>query len=139
VGSVGKGGGQVPSFEETDVDGVTVRSVQLSPAINLSYAVFDGKLVLSTQPDGVAQVKKGGDSLAGSDGYKQVSDQLPDRVSALVFLNLDELFGQVTQAGLVEDPSFADLTVLFDNASSLGLAVNGEDDQIRTELFLALD
>jgi hypothetical protein len=29
--------------------------------------------------------------------------------------------------------------VLFDNASSLGLAVNGEDDLIRSELFLALD
>ena len=137
--SIDPGGGQLPRFEESEVEGATVRSVQLSPTVNLSYAVFDETLVLSTDPAGIAQVRSGGDSLADSGPYEQATDQLPDEVSALVFLNLDELFGQVTRTGLVEDPSFADLTVLFDNASSLGLAVKGEEESIRTELFLTLD
>ena len=135
----GADGGQVPRFEETDVDGVTVRSVQLSPVVNLAYALFDGKLVISTSPDGIEQVRSGSDGLADSDVYETATDQLPDEVSALVFLNLDELFGQVEAIGLAEDPTFADLTVLFENASSVGLAVTGEDDRIRTELFLAVD
>ncbi|HEX2360111.1 MAG TPA: DUF3352 domain-containing protein [Solirubrobacterales bacterium] len=137
--STGRGGGRRPSFEESEVEGVIVRSIRLSPTVNLSYAVFDETLVLSTDPAGITQVRAGGESLADSGPYEQTTDQLPDQVSALVFLNLDELFGQVTRTGLVEDPSFADLTVLFENASSLGLAVNGEEDSIRTELFLTLD
>jgi hypothetical protein len=135
----GGGRGQVPSFTESDVDGVTVRSIQLSPTVNLSYALFDGRLVISTDPAGVEQVRADADSLADSEPFERVDDHLPDEVSALVFLNLDELFGQVTRTDLVEDPFFANLSVLFDNASALGLAVNGEGDRVSTDLFLALD
>lgn len=137
--SIGTGGGQVPRFEEQEIDGVTVRSVQASPTVNLSYALFDDKLVLSTAPAGIAQVLEDGDGLGGSEPYERATSELPDEVSALVFLNLDELFGQVTRTDLVEDPFFANLSVLFDNATSVGLAVSGEDDQIRSELFLATD
>jgi hypothetical protein len=137
--SIEPGGGRPPRVEETEVEGVPVRSVRLSPAVNLSYALYEGTLVLSTDPAGIAQARSGGESLADSAPYETAVDELPDAVSALVFLNLDELFGQVTRTGLVEDPSFADLTVLFDNASSLGLAVSGEQDKIRTELFLTVD
>lgn len=137
--SVGVKGRQVPRFEESEVDGVKVSSVQLGPTVNLSYAAFDGMLVISTSPAGIEQVRSDGGSLADASAYEDATDGLPDSVSALVFLNLDELFAQVTRTGLVEDPSFADLTVLFDNAASIGLAVQGEDESIRTELFLTVD
>ncbi len=137
---IGTGGGsQVPKFEDTEVDGVTVHSVQASPTVNLSYAIFDGKLVISTDPAGVAQVRDSAGGLADAEAYERATGELPDRVSALVFLNLDELFGQVTRTNLVEDPFFANLSVLFDKATSVGLAVNGEEDQIRSEMFLAID
>jgi hypothetical protein len=135
----GAAGAQVPQFSEEEVDGVTVRSVPLSPAVTLSYALFDGRLVISTSPDGIAEARSGDDRLADSDAYQRTADQLPDTVSALVFLNLDELFGRIEAFGLAEDPTFAELTVLFENATSVGLAVDGEDDRIRTELFLDVD
>ncbi|MGH2924035.1 MAG: DUF3352 domain-containing protein [Solirubrobacterales bacterium] len=135
----GGGRGRVSAFTESDVDGVTVRSIQLSPTVNLAYALFDGKLVISTDPAGVEQVRADSEALAESKPFERVDDHLPDQVSALVFLNLDELFGQVTRTDLVEDPFFANLSVLFDNASALGLAVNGEADRISSDLFLALD
>ena len=84
-------------------------------------------------------MRQGGRGLAGSGSYELTAEQLPDRVSALVFLNLEELFNEGTRAGFVEDASFAELTSLFENAPSLGLAVQGDEDRIRTELFLALD
>ena len=137
--SVGVRGRQIPRFEETEVDGVTVSSVTLGPTVELAYATFDGMLVISTSPAGIESVRSGGGSLADADDYERVTERLPDDVSALVFLNLDELFAQVTRTGLVEDPSFADLTVLFDNAASMGLAVQGEDDEIRSKLSLTVD
>ncbi len=109
------------------------------PTVNLSYAVFDDKLVISTDPAGVAQVlgrRRAARTPSRSSGRQT---DLPDEVSALVFLNLDELFGQVTRTDLVEDPFFANLSVLFENATSAALAVNGDDEEIRSELFLAVD
>jgi hypothetical protein len=94
--------------------------------------------VVSTDPAGIAQVRGDG-GLEGAKPFERATDELPDEVSALVFINLDELFGQVTRTDLVEDPFFANLSVLFENATSVALAVNGDDEQIRSELFLALD
>ena len=54
-----RAGTAAPSFEQSEEDGVTVSSLRVSPTVNLSYAVFDGKLVVSTDPAGVAQVRSG--------------------------------------------------------------------------------
>jgi hypothetical protein len=130
--------GGVPSFQTREVDGVQVHSVQVSPSVDLSYAIFDGKLVISTQPEGIQQVRSGGDDLAGSAAYEDATDRLPDRVSALVFLNLDEVFGLAQLAGLATDPLYASLSEDISRIGSLGLAVRGSDSELRSELFLAI-
>jgi hypothetical protein len=138
VRSLGTGGPKVPSFQSKDVDGVTVHSLQISPGVDLSYAVFAGKLVISTQPEGIAQVRSGGGSLADTGAYEDATDRLPDRVSALVFLNLDEVLGLAQRAGLAEDPLYASLSEDISHVQSLGLAVSGSDEELRSELFLAI-
>jgi hypothetical protein len=138
VRSLGTGGPQVPSFQSSDVDGITVHSVQVSPSVDLSYAIFDDKLVVSTQPEGIAQARSSGDDLAGTGAWEAATDRLPDRVSALVFLNLDEVLGLAQQAGLAEDPLFASLSDDISHVQSLGLAVSGSDEELRSELFLAI-
>jgi hypothetical protein len=132
------GGQRGASFQTNDVDGVAVHSVVVSPAVNLSYAVFDGKLVVSTQPQGIERVRSGGDNLADSGAYEDATDPLPDRVSALVFLNLDEVFGLAQRAGLATDPLYASLSEDISRIGSLGLAVTGSDSELRSELFLAI-
>jgi hypothetical protein len=131
-------GQRVPSFQTEEVDGVEVHSVQVSSSVNLSYAVFDGKLVISTQPEGISQVRDSGSSLAGSGTWASATNRLPDRVSALVFLNLDEVLGLAQRAGLAEDPLYASLSEDISRVQSLGLAVRGSDDELRSELFLAI-
>jgi hypothetical protein len=139
IRSLATGGGpQVPSFQSQEIDGVTVHSVQISPSVNLSYAVFDGKLVISTQPDGVAQVRSGGDNLAGTGTFQDATGPLPDSLSALVFLNLDEVLGLAQQAGLSEDPLYASLSEDISHIQSLGLAVTGSDHELRSKLFLSI-
>jgi hypothetical protein len=134
-----RGGTTSPKVEQSEEDGVTVSSVQVSPTVNLSYAVFDGKLVISTEPAGIAQVSSDEDGLAGSDAFERATDDLPGKVSALVFLNLDELFGQVGRTDLIEDPLFASLSVYLDNLRSAAIAVTSGDDQLKSELFIASD
>jgi hypothetical protein len=134
-----RGGPSAPRFEQSEEDGVSVNSVRISPTVNLSYAVFDGKLVISTDPAGIARVRSDEDGLAGSGAYEAAMEQLPGEVSALVFLNLDELLGLAERAGLVEDPLYASLSDDISQIRSLGLAVNGEGEQLKSELFLATD
>ncbi len=131
-------GGQVPSFQTRDIDGVSVRSVRVSPTIDLSYAIFDGKLVISTQPQGVSQVRSSGDNLADTGAFEDATDRLPDRVSALVFLNLDEVLGLAQRAGLAENPLYASLSEDISRIGSLGLAVRGSEAELQSELFLAI-
>ncbi|MFL5908836.1 MAG: DUF3352 domain-containing protein, partial [Solirubrobacterales bacterium] len=138
IRAIGTGARQVARFQSTEVEGVTVHSVQVSPNVNLSYALFDGKLVVSTQPEGIAQVRSSGDNLAGTGAYQDATDSLPDDVSALVFLNLDEVLGLAQQAGLAEDPLYASLSEDISHIRSLGLAVRGSDDELRSELFLSI-
>ena len=134
----GTGGPQVPAFQSKEIDGVSVHSIQVSPTVDLSYAIFDGKLVISTQPEGIAQVRSSGDSLAGTGAYQAATDRLPDSVSALVFLNLDEVLGLAQQAGLAENPLYASLSEDISHVQSLGLAVRGSDEELQSELFLAI-
>jgi Protein of unknown function (DUF3352) len=136
--SLGTRSGRVPSFQTREIDGVTVHSLQVSPTIDLSYAIFDGKLVVSTQPQGISQVRSSGDTLAGTSAFKDATDPLPDRVSALVFLNLDEVVGLAQRAGLADNPLYASLSEDISRVGSLGLAVNGSDDELKSELFLAI-
>jgi Protein of unknown function (DUF3352) len=131
-------GDRIPTFQSRDLGGVDVHSVQVSPNVDLSYAVFDGKLVISTQPQGIEQVHSGGKNLADSGAYEDATDHLPDRVSALVFLNLDEVFGLAQKAGLATDPLYASLSEDISRIGSLGLAVTGGDHELRSELFLAI-
>ena len=135
----GSSPGAVPRFEDEDVGGVTVHSVQVSATVDLSYAVFDGKLVVSTDPAGIDAVRAEGEGLAGSGAYERATGELPDRVSALVFLNLDQLFGLAEQAGLAEDPLYASISDDISNLESLALAVTGDDTELHSELFLAID
>jgi hypothetical protein len=136
--SLSAGDAQVPSFQTRDIDGVSVHSVRVSPTVDLSYAIFDGKLVISTQPQGVSQVRSSGDNLAGTSAFGDATDRLPDRVSALVFLNLDEVLGLAERAGLAENPLYASLSEDISRIGSLGLAVRGSEDELQSELFLAI-
>ena len=77
--------------------------------------------------------------LEDSDAFDSATNDLPGEASALVFLNLDELQGLAEQAGLAEAPLYAQLSDDISNFGSLGLAVTGNEEELRTELFLATD
>ena len=67
----------MPRFEEQEIDGVPVRSVQASPTVNLSYAVFDGKLVISTDPAGIEQGVLDDGGLQESEPFERATNWPP--------------------------------------------------------------
>lgn len=133
------GSGPVPGFRAVDLDGVQASALQVSPLITLTYAIFDGKLVISTQPAGVAQVHKGGgDSLAGATAFKQATAPLPSNVSALVFFNLDELLDLAESLGRIEDPLYASFRDDIRNLHAIAVGVKASDDELRSRFFVTI-
>jgi hypothetical protein len=126
--------GQAPTFSRRRVEEVELRSVRLGPALELAYAIFDGRLVVSTNPRGVEAAIAGGEDLAGTDTYRAATAGNPDEVSALVFLNLDGLVELAEPRGLAEIVS--DFSQDLARLRALSVTVRSRPDSIVTRAFL---
>jgi hypothetical protein len=93
--------------ESREVDGVEVREVPISPPFSLSYAAFDGLLVVTTSADGIADLRADEDRLADDEAFEDALDraEVPGETSGFAYVDLDEalplLFG-FAEAGLGE-------------------------------------
>ncbi len=125
--------GQAPTFGSAEVAGVTAATAQLAPGLELSYAAFDGRLVVSTALEGIAAVRRA-DGLSGSEGFDAVLDDRPSELSALVFLDLNQLLTLGEQAGLAEDPRYLAVRDDLQKLRAAGAVVSREEDFTTAEL-----
>lgn len=132
-------GQPLAGFTSTKVAGVDASELQVSPAVDLTYAIFDGKLVVSTQPTGIEQVKKGtGERLSTADVFTKATRPLPDELSALAFFNLDELLNLAEALGRVEDPLYASFRDDIRKLHALAVGVTAEASELRSRLFVTI-
>ena len=114
--------------QRRDVDGVEVREVPISPPFSLSYAAFDGLLVVTTSADGIADLRAEDDRLADDEAFEEALDRagVPGETSGFAYVDLEEtlplLFG-FAEAGLGET---TDVRQYTDPLTSL--VVWGEQD-----------
>jgi hypothetical protein len=129
--------GQAPGFDAERLDGVVMRRLRLSAALDLAYAVFDGKLVVATNPAGVRQAVEGTDSLAGTDAYKAATGAAPAGASALVFLNLEGLVRRAGPLGL--DQIVRGFAEDVSKLRALAVNVRSDENSLQTTLFLDIE
>jgi hypothetical protein len=125
--------GQAPTFGAADVAGVTAATAQLAPGLELSYAAFDDRLVVSTALAGIAAVRRG-EGLPGEDGFDAVLGGRPDTLSAILFLDLNQLLTLGEQAGLAEDPRYLAVRDDLQKLRAAGAVVSREDEFTTAEL-----
>ena len=126
--------GEAPALSQKKVGDVTVHSVRLSPAVDLSYAVSDGRLIVSTDPRGVEQAVSGSDNLASQPTYQAVTAGASGGVSALVFLNLKGLVQLARPRGLAQIVAGFEQDVA--RLEALGLTVKSGSASLETRIFL---
>jgi hypothetical protein len=129
--------GQAPSFESTKIGDTLMRRVRVSPTLDLAYAIFDGKLVVSSNPAGVRQAVEGDESLGGSDAFKAATSDSSGGVSALGFLNLEGLIRRSEPLGL--DQIVRGFAEDVSRLKGLGLSVRSDEDSFNTTLFLNIE
>lgn len=130
--------GQAPTFEDGEVDGVATHSVHISPTVNLTYAAFDERLVVSTDPAGVAQQVHGEGGLDDFRPFERAIEDFPERPVLLAYLNLGQLVTLAEREGLAQDPAYALLAGEIRRLAAAGLAVETGEAEQDTRLRVVL-
>jgi hypothetical protein len=128
--------GQAPGFTQTNVDGITAHSVQVSPTVNLTYAIANSVLLIATDPAAVKQLAGDQSTLADDGTFKEATDGLPSSVSLLAYLNLGGLVTLGEQAGLAQDPAYEVFAPEIRRLQALGVAVQQSPTRLATDVRL---
>jgi hypothetical protein len=73
-----------------EVAGVEARTVRVSPDLSLTYAAFDGLLVVSTSPQGIETLRGDHESLADNAHFQQALSEagVPDATTGFGYVDL---------------------------------------------------
>jgi Protein of unknown function (DUF3352) len=132
------GSGQVPEFNQRQVDGITAHQLSMTPGLELDYAVFHGLVVISTSLQGIGAVATHVRSLADERPYRATLGSHPQRVTSLVFLDFSQLLNLAEQTGLFRGARYKALRPDLERVRAIGLdSTRGEADST-AELFLQI-
>jgi hypothetical protein len=126
------------TFETIQLAGVQARTLAVSDAVDLTYAAWDDRLVIATDSLGIEQARSLEAGLDESESFGGLTDDLPDDVSLIVYLDLDGLLALGEQAGLAVDPAYTTYAADLRALSAAALTVVGGDQEIDTDLRLAV-
>lgn len=132
------GSAKLGAFETQRIAGVDAQSLPVNPDLTLTYATFDDRLVVATNPLGVEQARADGAGLEDSPEFELVTEDLPDQVSLLAYLDLRSLLALGEELGLSADPVYSTLAPDLRTLDAAALAVSGSGEQIRTDFRIAI-
>jgi hypothetical protein len=131
--------GLAPTFSEKDIGGGdSAFSLKLGPGVELDYAIFGGKLVISTSLDGITAVKNAKGSVASAPSYQAVLGSRPKRVSSLVFLDFSQLLRLGEQTGLTDSQAYLAVREDLSHIKAIGSAASSQGNESTVELLFQI-
>src|SRR5205085_11941692 len=109
-----------------------------SPGIELDYAVFQGKLVVSTALAGVRAVKSSPHRLPDDSSFPATLGDRPDQVTSLVFLDFSDLLALGERTGLSDSRSYLAVRDDLRKVKAVGAAATGSGDESTTKVSLQI-
>ena len=125
----------------TEVDGVPATQVVVS-GITVTYAAFDGKVIVTTRPGAIADVRNGGDSLADDSTFAdaQKDADMGDTTFGFLYLDIPELVELVEgYAGLSGESIPPEVSRNLEPLGTFLLQTGGEPEDLKLSAFLAID
>ena len=129
-----------PVFSQEELGDVRAQVLRISPTAQLTYALFDSRLAIATDPAGVRRaVADDGEGLGDSDLFEEAMNGLADEPGLLAYLDVGELLRFGERSGLAADTAYAtfapDLRML--EAFALTVATDGDVLEGDARLLLA--
>jgi hypothetical protein len=129
----------VPAWQERDLgDGVQAFQLRIAPGIELDYAVFGGKLVVSTALAGVRAVKDAKRRLSDEPSFSATLGNRPDRVTSLVFLDFSALLALGERTGLSDSRAYLAVRDDLRRVKAVGAAAAGSGDESTTKVSIEI-
>jgi hypothetical protein len=129
----------IPSWQERDLgDGVQAFQLQIGPGIELDYAVFKGKLAVSTSLSGIRAVKEGKKRLVDDGSFQATLGDRPSQVTSLVFLNFSELLALGERTGLSDSRAYLSVRDDLRKVKAVGASATGSGNESTTKVFIQI-
>jgi hypothetical protein len=113
---------------------------RLRPAsgIEIDYAVFDGKVVVSTGPAGIASARNAGGPIDSTSGWRSTIRNTPNRVTSLLFLDFSQLLRLGEQTGLNKNKAYLAVKSDLQKIKAVGVHTSSASDESTAELDLSI-
>jgi hypothetical protein len=128
--------GQVPTFQPQRVGGVNAATLRISPALELTYAIFGGRAVVATSPGGILRVKTAHSHVRDNPLFAPGMRDDLDRVTSVLFFDLEQLLALGQQAGLGASPGFESLQSELAPVKAVSAITRLEGDTKTAETFI---
>jgi hypothetical protein len=85
-------------LDSVDIDGVQAKELAVTQFFSVFYAAFDGRLVVTTSQQGIADLKSGENRLADDEAFKAATEAagMPDETTGFIYVDLDQALPVLT-------------------------------------------
>jgi uncharacterized protein DUF3352 len=125
-------------WDPQDIKGADAWTLSLPNGSKVTYAVGDGRLILSTNPDGVRHILEGDDSLKDSDAFEDVLGDRPGEVGTLGFLDFSQLLELGEQTGLNDSRSYLAARDDLHKVRTIGVSSSGDEGESTAEILVSI-
>jgi hypothetical protein len=125
----------------TEIDGVQAKQVVFE-GFPITYASFDGKVIVTSRPGAISDVRGGGDSLADDPDFKQAADdaKMEDATFGFIYLDLEQL-GVLFEgfAGASGENVPPEVARNLEPLGALVMHSGGSPDDMKLSAFLSIE
>jgi Protein of unknown function (DUF3352) len=125
----------------TEVDGVQAKQVVIE-GFPITYATVDGRVIVTTRPGAISDVREGGDSLADDEDFKQAKEDagMGDETFGFVYLNIEELAALVQGfAGVAGEEIPPEVDRNLEPLGALLFYSDGKPEDLKLSAFLSIE
>jgi hypothetical protein len=125
----------------TQIDGVQAKQLVLD-GFPITYASFDGKVIVTSRPGAISDVRGGGDSLADDPDFKEAAGDagMGDETFGFLYLDLEQLGGLVEGfAGMSGEDVPPELARNLEPLGTLVFHSGGKAEDLKLSAFLSIE
>jgi Protein of unknown function (DUF3352) len=125
-------------WDPVDLEGTDAWTLRLPNGASVTYAVADGKLILSTTPDGVSRIVDADESIEDADAFDDVLGDRPDRVGTLGFLDFSQLLELGEQTGLNDSRAYLAARDDLRQIRAIGVSSSSSEGESTAEILVSI-
>jgi hypothetical protein len=131
-------GEQAPRWRADDVgDGVRAQTLAIPTGAEITYAVFDGRLVVGTGPDAIRRIKDAKGSLPDREAFEKV-ERRSENTTSLGFLDFSQLLELGEQTGLNDSRAYQLAREDLRKVQAIGISSHSGEGETTAEILLSI-